>query len=87
MYNKDMDKNLIKNTPKEVTIRQEVRFGKPTVNNTRVTIADILHLLKAGYTVQDIPEQYPGVTSTATIAAIDYAAQILGQEEILSISN
>ena len=49
-------------------------------------MADILNLLKAGYTVDDIPNQYPGLTSASTVAAIDYAANILGKEEVLTIS-
>jgi len=81
-----MEKQASKKTPKEITIKPEVRFGKPTVANTRVAVADILNLLKAGYTVNDIPNQYPSVTSNATIAAIEYAANILGKEEILAIS-
>ena len=43
-------------------------------------------MLKAGYTVNDIPNQYPGVTIANTVSAIEYAANILGKEEILAIS-
>ena len=81
-----MKTNMIKQTPNDISIRPEIRFGKPTVNNTRVTVADILNLLKAGYTVDDIPNQYKGITKAGTISAIEYAANILGKEEILSIS-
>jgi len=81
-----MKNQITKKTSKEVVIKQEIRFGKPTIRNTRVAISDILNLFKAGYNINDIPKQYPGVTSTATIAAIDYAANILGKEEILAIS-
>ena len=81
-----MDKQITKKIPKEITIKPEVRFGKPTVANTRVAVADILNMLKAGYTVNDIPNQYPGVTIANTVSAIEYAANILGKEEILAIS-
>ena len=86
VYNCVMKINVMKQTPNNITIKPEVRFGKPTVENTRVTVADILNLLKAGYTVDDIPNQYKGVTKAGTVSAIEYAANILGKEEILSIS-
>ena len=86
VYNCKMKENIIKQTPNNITIRSEIRFGKPTVNNTRVTVADILNLLKAGYTVDDIPNQYKGVTKAGTVSAIKYATNILGKEEVLSIS-
>lgn len=81
-----MNKTLQNKQPKEVVIKPEVRFGQPTVGNTRVTIADIINLLKAGYTVNDVPQQYPAVTNAATTAALEYTANILGKEEVLAIS-
>ena len=71
-----MENKILKNAPKEITIKQEVRFGKPTVNNTRVTIEDILNLLKAGYVVKEIPEQYPGITQEGAASALGYAASV-----------
>jgi len=81
-----MKTSVAKRIPKEINIKTEVRFGKPTVNDTRVTVADILNLLKAGYSIDDIPNQYQGITRAGTVSAIGYAANILGKEEILSIS-
>lgn len=81
-----MNNEIIKKMPKEIQIKPDVRFGKPTVDNTRVTVEDILNLLKAGYNVNDIPNQYPGVTAAGTISALDYTAKILGKEETLLIS-
>lgn len=77
---------MAKKALKVIKIKPEVRFGKPTVENTRVTVEDILNLFKAGYSVNDIPKQYPEVTTAGTISALEYAASILGKEEVLSIS-
>ena len=60
-----------------ITINPDVRFGKPTIRGTRVAVADILNLLAAGYTVDEIPEQYPGVTREDIIAAIQFTTGIL----------
>ncbi len=86
VYNYKMKKNNPKQTPNNIIIRSEIRFGKPVVNNTRVAVADILNLLKAGYSIDEIPAQYQGVTKAGTISAIEYAINILGKEETLSIS-
>lgn len=75
------------NFPKGITVKQVVRFGKPCIEGTRVAIADLLHLLQMGYVIKDIPEQYPGVTAAKTKIALDYAANILGKEEVLEIKS
>lgn len=70
-----------------IVIKQKVRFGKPAIYGTRVAIADILDLLRAGYRLDEIPAQYPGITVADAEAAIRYAARILGKEEIFEIGN
>lgn len=77
--------NIIK-TNNKITIRPEVRFGKPCIKGTRIAIADILNLLEAGYTVNDIPKQYSTITLQDAKTALRYASAILGKEEILAIN-
>jgi uncharacterized protein (DUF433 family) len=38
--------------------------GKPVIVGTRIPISQILFLLKEGYTVQGIHEEYPNVSIT-----------------------
>lgn len=78
--------NKIIKTPTKITIKPEVRFGKPCIKGTRIAIADILNLLRAGYIINDIPKQYPPITLRDTKIALDYATNILGKEEILAIT-
>lgn len=59
-----------------ISVNPNVRFGKPCIKGTRITIADILNLLTAGYTVNEIPMQYPGITKKDVIAAIEFATQL-----------
>jgi len=56
-----------------ITVTPDIRFGKPTIRGTRVAVADILNLLRAGYTIDEIPGQYEGVTKEDVEAAIEYA--------------
>jgi len=80
-----MKKAIIKTEPAGIVIKQKVRFGKPCVKGTRIAITDILNLLRGGYTINDVPAQYPHLTITDAQAALRYAGRVLGKEEILEI--
>ena len=63
----------------KIIVDPEIRFGKPCIRGTRITVGDILNLLSAGYTVNDIPKQYPSVSKSDAIAAIYFAANLSDQ--------
>ncbi|MDO9399396.1 MAG: DUF433 domain-containing protein [bacterium] len=75
------------NFPKGIAVKQDVRFGKPCIKGTRVAITDILQLLQMGYVIKDIPTQYPGITTAKARVALNYAASVLGKEEVLEIKS
>lgn len=58
-----------------ITINPEVRFGKPCIKGTRIAISDILNLIAAGYSLGDIPKQYPQITKEDVVAAVEYASE------------
>lgn len=60
-----------------ISVDPNIRFGKPVIAGTRIAVADILHLLAGGYTIEDIPKQYDGITKEDVIAAIEYSSDIL----------
>ncbi len=72
-------------TPAGIIIKQKIRFGKPCIKGTRIAITDILYLLQSGYNIEDIPKQYPDITVADAKIALNYAARVLGKEEILEI--
>lgn len=82
-----MNKVIKTKTPTGIVIKQRVRFGKPCIKGTRVAIVDILNLLRAGYSIADIPAQYPGITVADTKTALQYAAKTLGKEEVFEIES
>lgn len=65
--------NLIHN---RITIDPKVRFGKPCIRGTRIAVVDILNLLAAGYKIDEIPKQYPGITKKDVLAAIEFATRL-----------
>ena len=50
--------------------------GKACIRGTRIAVADILHLLSAGYPMDEIPTQYPGITRQDVLAAIAFATRL-----------
>ena len=72
-------------TPVGIVVKQKLRFGKPCIKGTRIAITDILNLLQRGYSIGNVPEQYPGVTASDAKIALRYAARVLGKEEVLEI--
>jgi uncharacterized protein (DUF433 family) len=75
------------NNPRGISVKQTVRFGKPCIEGTRIAIVDLLNLLKMGYSIKEIPAQYPGVTLKQVKTALDYAAKVIGKEEVLEINS
>jgi len=73
---------------KKITINPKIRFGKPCIRGTRIAVEDILNLIKAGYTFNEILEQYPDLKREDIIAALDFTTSIvLGREEIYSFTS
>jgi len=63
-------------TVHRITTDPNIRFGKPCIRGTRIAVADILHLLAAGYTVNEIPGQFPGITRPDALAALEFATRL-----------
>jgi len=55
--------------------------GKPVVKGTRIPVYLILELLSAGYDFTRIIKAYPSLTEEDIKAAVNYAAQIVKNEE------
>ena len=58
-----------------IKIDPNVRFGKPCVRNTRISVYDVLSWLASGMSVQDIVEDYPELTILDVQACLAYAAE------------
>ncbi len=64
-----------------ISVDPEVRFGKPVITGTRVSVDTILGHLAAGDSIESLMEEY-GVSRADVLAALRYAAEVLGDEEV-----
>lgn len=57
--------------------------GKPVIRGTRIMVKNILGMVAGGYTVKRILKAYPGLTKEKIEAALEYAAAVLDEKQVL----
>jgi uncharacterized protein (DUF433 family) len=62
----------------------KVLVGKPVIKGTRLSVEFIIELLAAGWTHQQILENYPHISSEDIQACLSYAAELLHSERVYS---
>lgn len=58
-----------------ISINPEIRFGKPCVRNTRITVGDVLGWLASGMTFEEILFDFDQLTREDILACLMYAAE------------
>jgi len=66
-----------------ITVNPGVCHGKPIVRGTRIMVSNILSLLAGGYTITQILDYYPELSQEAIKGALEYAIQVVGEEEVV----
>ena len=69
----------------EVVVDEDVRHGKPIIEGTRVTVEEVLGMLEAGMSFDDIEDEY-GVEKEGVQAAVRYASSFLKGEKTGSLA-
>ena len=59
---------------KHISIDPNIRFGKPCITGTRITVYDILNMLANGLSIEDIQEDFPEISRQQVLACLAYAA-------------
>lgn len=70
-------------THPRITLDPAIMFGKPVIKGTRITVEQVLRKLSGGMTVQEILQDHPHLVPDDIYAAAAFAADYLGQEEII----
>ena len=59
-----------------ISIDPTVCFGKPCIRGHRIWVSLILDLLAAGWTLQDVLNDYPDLEEADVLACIAYGAEM-----------
>ena len=58
-----------------IEINADIRFGRPCVRGTRISVYDVLGWLASGMSHSDIIEDFPELNNTQILACLAYAAE------------
>ena len=67
-----------------IAIDEKVRFGRPVIKGTRVPVDLIIGKLAGGMTYEEVMAEYD-LAREDILAALDYAAKHLSDEEVRAI--
>lgn len=59
---------------KYIEINPQIRFGKPCVKGTRISVYDVLSWLASGMSIDDIISDFPQLTREQILACLSYSA-------------
>ena len=65
-----------------ISIDPNIRFGKPCIKGTRISVFDVLGWMGSGMTKEEVIKDYPEITEDALHACLVYAATKERQLEV-----
>ncbi|MFI5136627.1 MAG: DUF433 domain-containing protein [Sphingobacteriales bacterium] len=71
------------NYKEHIEVDPEIRFGKPVIKGTRITVYDVLQWLASGMTYKEIISDFPQLTEKQILACLAYAAN---KERIIKVA-
>ena len=63
----------------------DILVGKPVIKGTRLSVDFILQLFAAGWSQQQVLENYPSLTPESLKAVFAFAAECLSEERVYSM--
>jgi uncharacterized protein (DUF433 family) len=69
-----------------IVINPKVMLGKPIIRGTRIPVELIVKLVANGVTEREILSDYPQLHKRDVKAALLYAAEVVGNEEVFPVA-
>jgi len=70
-----------------ITVDPEIMVGKPVIKGTRLTVQYILNLLSQGLSIDDMLNEYKGLTRDDIFACLLYASESLENTTFMPLIN
>ncbi len=66
-----------------IIVDPHIHFGKPVIKGTRITVQNVLELIKEGFTFDQIMrDYYPDLKKDDILACMQYAIALVAAEDI-----
>ena len=65
-----------------IVVDPKVLVGKPVIRGTRLAVEFIVGLLGQGWSIEEVLENYPGITREDIQACLAYAGEVLQGEKV-----
>jgi uncharacterized protein (DUF433 family) len=66
-----------------IEVNPEIRFGKPVIKGTRITVYDVLQWLASGMTHEEIISDFPQLAENQIMACLAYVAN---KERVIKVA-
>ena len=70
-----------------ITIKPNICHGKPTIRGLRYPVENMLELLAAGMTIEEILEDYEDLEREDILACLEYAVQVTKTKSIFPLAS
>jgi uncharacterized protein (DUF433 family) len=67
-----------------IEVNPAICSGKPVIRGTRIMVSNILGMVAGGYAVDRILAAYPDLSREDVSAALEYAAKVVDEEQVIS---
>ena len=67
-----------------IEVSPAICSGKPVIRGTRIMVSNILGMVAGGYSVDRILTAYPDLSREDVSAALEYAAKVVDEEQVIS---
>ena len=68
-----------------IAVDPRILAGKPLVKGTRISVELVIDLLAAGWTTEQILDNYPTLIAEDILACLAYASEILHAEKVFPL--
>lgn len=68
----------------EIIVDEKIRFGKPVIKGTRITVDEVLGALAGGMSFEAVEREFK-VKRADILAALEYATKIVSEERVGSL--
>jgi uncharacterized protein (DUF433 family) len=67
-----------------IEVNPAICGGKPVIRGTRIMVRNILGMVAGGYAIDKILTNYPDLTAEDVAAALEYAARVVDEDQVIA---